>query len=42
MGEDNERVFCELLGLSEAEYARYVDAGAIEVSENQEAESSPA
>ena len=30
MGEDNPSVFRDLLGLSEAEYAAYVDAGAIE------------
>jgi len=32
VGEDNEAVFRELLGLGLAEYQRYVDAGAIEVS----------
>jgi len=32
IGEDNEVVFRELLGLGHAEYQRYVDAGAIEVS----------
>ncbi|HEM45633.1 MAG TPA: CoA transferase, partial [Alphaproteobacteria bacterium] len=30
MGEDNAHVFRDLLGLSAEEYARYVDAGAIE------------
>ena len=33
MGEDNVRVFQNLLGLSEKEYADYLDAGAIEEGE---------
>jgi crotonobetainyl-CoA:carnitine CoA-transferase CaiB-like acyl-CoA transferase len=33
MGEDNAYVFRDLLGLSADEYARYVDAGAIEEAE---------
>lgn len=41
MGEDNPSVFRDLLGLSEAEYAAYVEAGAIETPPIEETATGP-